>query len=165
MGDTGHAYLFDISEGRQGVIETLDIMVRLAREYAIDPRIVMTARSLLLGLPPKAWRREVKALFNFVQKHIRYTPDTADVELIMTPTRLLDVRAGDCDDKSLLLATLLRSIDKPARFKAIGFQPGELSHVYVQARIGEEWISLDPSEAYPMGWEAPDARDIAIKTI
>lgn len=162
MSDTGQDYVFQISDGRQGVLETLDIMRRLALEYAQDSRIILTSRMLLNGVPPKAWKKEIRAQFVFVQKHIRYTKDTRDAELLMTPTRLLDIRAGDCDDKSLLLASLLLSIDHPARFKAVGFVPGELSHVYVQARCGEEWIALDPSENFPMGWEPPDIRDQSV---
>ena len=162
MGDTGQDYLYHISDGRAGVKETLDIMAKLAREYSIVPRIILTSRMLLSGVPPKAWKKEIRALFNFVQKHIRYTRDTSETELLMTPTRLLDIRSGDCDDKSLLLATLLLSIDHPVRFKAVGFEPGVLSHVYVQAKCGADWIALDATENFGMGWEPPDIRDLEI---
>ncbi len=138
-------------------------MAKLAREYGgTDPRVIQTARMLTMGIPPKSWRKEIRALFNFVQKHIRYVKDPTDTELLVSPTRLLDLRSGDCDDKSLLLAALLVAIDHPARFKAVGFETDSLTHVYVQAKVGEDWIALDTSENFPMGWEPPDIRDMTV---
>jgi len=65
---------------------------------------------------------------------------------------------GDCDDKSILLASLLGSIGHSSRFVAIGYRPNEYAHVFVEtiAAGGEgNWIALDPTEDVPMGWRPP----------
>lgn len=104
---------------------------------------------------------EVRALFMFVRDRVRYTRDPVGVELLQTPTRVLRERVGDCDDKSILLAALLRAVGHPARvaFRAIAanpFFPGQFSHVYVIARVGQREIPLDPTPPKArMGWEYP----------
>jgi transglutaminase-like putative cysteine protease len=62
------------------------------------------------------------------------------------------MRAGDCDDKSVLLAALLESIGHPTRFVAIGFQPDDFEHVFVETKIADRWISLETTEPVEIGW-------------
>jgi len=145
-----------LSSGRAGVIETLGIMRKLVRHYKRDPHIMEVARAVVAMLPAKNWRAENAAMLDFVRNEIRYTADVNGVETLYTPDKLLDVRQGDCDDMATLLATLLESIGHPTRFKAVGFAPDELSHVYVQVRDGTEWVSLDATENERVGWEPED---------
>lgn len=150
---------FDISAGVEGVKETLALMSRLTKEYKRHPFIITTARLQLLMLPARNWRAEAEALCRFVQNAVRYTLDTADVELLITPDVLLtQIKAGDCDDMSLCLAALLEAVGHKTRFVACGFTVGDLTHVFVQTRVGEKWLSLDPSEAHAPGWEPPDMK-------
>ena len=66
------------------------------------------------------------------------------VEVVQTPTYTLTNQFGDCDDKSTLLATMLESIGHPCRFVAIGYtRSGEFEHVFVETRVGANWLGLD----------------------
>jgi transglutaminase-like putative cysteine protease len=103
-----------------------------------------TALSLTNGVRQKDWVGEVNSLFRWVRDHIRYVRDINGVETLQTPVVTMEVAAGDCDDKSTLLATLLESIGHPTRFVAAGYQaPGRYSHVYVETKLGSRWVPLD----------------------
>lgn len=150
---------FDISAGIEGVKETLALMSRLVKEYKRNAYIITVSRLALMGVPARNWRMEAEQLCRFVQNAVRYTLDVDEVETIIAPDVLLrDIKAGDCDDMSLAVATLIESIGGKTRFVACGFAPQELSHVFVQARVGAGWISLDASEAFAPGWEPPDMK-------
>jgi transglutaminase-like putative cysteine protease len=127
--------------------ETLGHMVRLARQYKKDIGIVTLARQLIEGAPGRANQKNyadfIRILQNFVRDKIRYVQDIKNIETIQTPTRTLEIRTGDCDDKSLLLAALLESIGIPARFLALGYNGENYSHVIVEARLGQRWLPLE----------------------
>ena len=143
--------VFRISEGSEGVRETLVLMRSIVRKAKSDPLVITTARSITRMVPQKNWRGEVEALFRFVRDRIRYVMDPNDVEALSTPERLLSIGAGDCDDKATLLAALLEAIGHPSRFVAVWFEPGSLTHVYVEAKIGQDWIPLETTEMIAMG--------------
>jgi transglutaminase-like putative cysteine protease len=114
------------------------------------------ALRLVAQLRPKDYAAEVGALHRFVRDEIRYVRDIAGVETVQTPERTLANAQGDCDDKSTLLAALLQAIGHPARFEAVGFSPGQWSHVLVSALVGGRWLPLETTVpgAGP-GWYPP----------
>jgi hypothetical protein len=89
-----------------------------------------------------------KALFYFVRDELDYVQDPASYEYIKTAQEALVNSGGDCDDASLLLASLLAAVGVEARFV---FVP---RHVYVEAYLPDAlsrytdehgWVSLDPT--------------------
>jgi transglutaminase-like putative cysteine protease len=149
--------LGELPPGEPGTRATLRAMRRLVDRFKTDSRVRDAARSLTQGLQPKAYAQEVHALFAFVRDGIRYLRDTHGVETLQTPVATLELEAGDCDDKSTLLAAMLESIGHPARFVAEGYRaPGAYEHVYVRTRIGNSWFSLDPTvQTATVGWSPP----------
>lgn len=146
-------FLGELPPGEPGTSATLQLMRRVVNQYKRDPAVRETALSLIAGLRPKDWRGEIKALFEFVRDHIRYTRDIRGLETLQIPTVTLDNSAGDCDDKSTLLAALLESIGHPTRFVAVGYsKPGAYSHVYVETKLGASWLPLDATVQRPLGW-------------
>lgn len=138
---------------------TLEYMRRFVNEYKTHPAIRETALSLTKSLPQKDFNGEIRALFNFVQNHIRYIKDVYDVETIQTPIKTLEYGQGDCDDKSSLLAALLESIGHKTRFKAVGFAPGQISHVLLEVEQFGQWVSLETTEPVALGWSPPQVRE------
>lgn len=147
----------EIPDGKEGVAATLRLMRRIVRQYKSNQRLRLLAMELCKPLDGtrKNYAQQVQRLFSFVQNHIGYLRDIRGVETIQTPDVTLQLGAGDCDDKSTLLATLLESCGHPTRFYAMGFFPGRFSHVIVQTKIGTKWISLDATEPHAAGWEPP----------
>ena len=96
------------------VAATLRTMVRLARRYKRDPAIVQLARELVSNVKQPGCLGDIKALHAFVRDDIRFTSESAGIDVVRAPTVVLEMRAGDCIDKPALLATLLQAIGKPA---------------------------------------------------
>ncbi len=170
------AQTLSIPSGRAGVQATLSLMVRLVRKYKAHPLIRETARALVQGCADRDYDCEIAALQAFVRDQIRYTADVAGVETLQSPVVTLGyfepafgeyqgggVASGDCDDKSILLASLLQAVGIPGAFCAVQIEgSGVYSHVLVEARLrrrsGVEYVPLETivPEAGP-GWFPPDA--------
>jgi transglutaminase-like putative cysteine protease len=144
-----------IPSGAAGVRATLKIMRDLVRQGKKSPKIRQQALALTQHLKQKDKVGEVHALFEFVRDHIRYVRDVHEVETLHTAERVLEQRAGDCDDKAVLLASLLESIGYPTRFLAMGRKPGYFEHVIVETRPFGNWIALETTNAVPLGYMPP----------
>jgi transglutaminase-like putative cysteine protease len=146
------ATLQAIPDGKAGTVATLKIMRDVTKAGKTSLVIRNLALSLISGLSQKDWFNELKVLHAFVRDQIRYVKDIRGVETVQTPEVTLSLRAGDCDDKSVLLAALLESIGHPTAFVAIGFKPDDFVHVFVESRIGTKWIPLETTEPVNVGW-------------
>jgi transglutaminase-like putative cysteine protease len=145
--------LLEIADGPEGTRQTLRIMRQLVRAGKVSPLIRTTAVDIVGGLRQKDWLGQVKAIHEFVRDRIRYVRDIRGVETLHTPERVLEQRAGDCDDKSVLASALLESLSHPTRLTAIGFKPQKFSHVYPETKIGEKWVTVETTEPVKLGWE------------
>jgi transglutaminase-like putative cysteine protease len=146
------ATLQAIPDGKAGTVATLKIMREVTKAGKKSLPVRNLALSLIGELPQKDWFNEVKILHRFVRDNIRYVKDIRGVETVQTPDVSLVLKAGDCDDKSVLLASMLEAIGHPTRFVAIGFQPDDFAHVFVESRIGTSWLPLETTEPVEVGW-------------
>lgn len=137
---------------------TLQMMSGLVKNGRKNSIVRAKALNLTQDLPQKDGIGEIRKLFDYVQNSIRYVRDIHNVETLAPPEQTMSQESGDCDDKAVLLASLLEAIGHPTRFVAVGFQPENYSHVFVDTRVGPpgKWLSLDPTEPYPMGWRPPN---------
>lgn len=143
-------------------------MAQLTRKGLRDQRIrnlavALTTRGFLngTGLQQKDFAGEARRLHAFVRDQIRYVQDTDGVELLHEPVTLLQTGAGDCDDKAILLASLLGSIGHRTRFIAVAFEPGRFSHVWVQDYLNGRWVDLETTEPLPFGTAVPTGGAVA----
>ena len=145
--------------GDGSIVATLREMVSMVKTWRLAPVILQRATRLVRSCPEKNWRCEVAVLHAFVRDRVRYQMDVNTVETLRTPELVLQERAGDCDDKSVLLASLLEATGHPARFIALAFgpPPAPYSHVLVETRLGDEWIALETTERKPLGWKPQGA--------
>ncbi len=132
-------------------------MKSLIRAGAKDFYVRQKAIDILLekGVSPKHYLGEIKALFEWVQRNVRYTKDPFRVEVLHSARRMLELRAGDCDDMSILLGSMLEAIGHPVRLVLVGpdpLQPRLFSHVYPEVYHKGRWIPLDATMSHPMGW-------------
>lgn len=149
--------LQQIPSGYQGTVRTLKHIIDLVKQGAKDFHVRQTAIEILLQrrIRAKDYLGEIKALFEWVQQNIRYTKDTFRVEVLHSARRMLELRAGDCDDMSILLGAMLESIGHPVRLVIIGPDPLRqdlFTHIYLEVFHKGRWISLDATMPYPMGW-------------
>lgn len=156
-----NATLHMIPDGASGIGATLSMMSALSRDGRKSMLVRETALCLISGFDQKDYSSEVRALHAFVRDSIRYVQDPDECELIQTPDKTIELCAGDCDDKSILLAALLGSIGYVARYRAIGFQPGIFEHVYVETKLRERWIPLETTEPVEAGWQPDESTIVA----
>lgn len=145
------ATLQGLPSGTAGAQATVRTMRQLVRDAVRDP--AQQIRETALRIIGNAnFTDQVRAIQQWVQTSIRYVRDPPDVELVQTPQVTLQLRAGDCDDQSVLTASLLHSIGHPAQFIAVGLNGGPLSHVMVQTLIGQRWVGVETILPRPLGW-------------
>ena len=169
LADAPPASLVPIRSGDAGVTDTLKLMAQVARQYKINPLLRQTSARIVQGCPAKNERCEVSALQAWVSTNIRYTGDVLDYETIQTPDYTLQEGYGDCDDQSVLMATLLMAIGIPAAYCAMGVSGGPFSHVLPVAILREHTqvvylpcettVTRDPLNGRSIGpgWWPPDA--------
>lgn len=149
-----------IPKGYEGTRKTVELIANLVREGAKDFCVRQTAIEILLrnGIRGKDYPGEIRALFEWVKRNVRYTRDIHRVELLHTARRMLELRAGDCDDMTILLCAMLKSIGHPVRLALVGFNPKKkqlFTHIYLEVFCRGRWIPLDPTVRRPMGWAPP----------
>ena len=153
------AQLQTIPNGDAGVAATLRIMKNMARASLKTHHQTVRNFALLIvqDVTPRDWAGEVEAMQQWVRDQIKYRQDPDDIELVQTPEKTLEFAAGDCDDKSTLLASLLLAIGHPARFRAMALEGGyEFTHVMTQSKIADRWVNLETIIAgAPIGWAPP----------
>lgn len=147
--------LLELPEGVAGIKATLDLMREIVIEYRKNEMVRELTANLVKDLRSKDYAGEIRKVHEYVRDQIRYLRDVHEVETLHTPDEILFRKQGDCDDKSILVASMLQSIGHPVRFVAIGFAPGEYEHVYPETRIGNRWVSVETTEDVNVGWN-PD---------
>jgi hypothetical protein len=146
-----------IPTGFAGTRRTAAHVARLIREGSSDFYVRQKAIDIVLarGVAPKDYIGEIDALFRWVQRHVRYTKDPFQVEVLHAPRRMLELKAGDCDDMTILLGALVKSIGHPVRLVLTGpnaRRPDLFSHIYLEAQHQGDWIPLDATMPFGMGW-------------
>jgi len=145
--------LMTIPGGVGGTKATLKMMAKAVKEGRLDAIVRDRARRCVEHCAQQNYTHEVREVFAFVRDFIRYLQDPVECELLQHPVVTLDIRSGDCDDKSILLAAMLESIGHKCRFVAIGYtKPADFEHVFVETLIGEDWIPLDATANVDAGW-------------
>ena len=127
----------------------------LTKQGKKDPLVRRVALNLTQHLKQKDRMGEVRAIFNFIRDRIRYVRDINGVETLHEAQQVLKQSSGDCDDKCILLASMLESIGYPTRFVALAFAPNQYTHVIVETRPYGKWIALETTLPVRMGWTPP----------
>jgi len=155
-------FVLKVPSGKAGTLVTARIIARMIRAGAKDFYVRQRAIQIFRQSQVKAKDRfgEVRSLFDWVRRNVRYTRDIFRVELLHSARRMLELKAGDCDDMTILLGAMLRSTGHPVRLVLVGFRPKRphlYSHIYPEVLVGSRWLALDATMQRPIGW-APPAR-------
>lgn len=149
-----------VPRGPKSTQVTASIIGRLiydgAKDFYVRQKAIAIFRAY--GVRPKNRMGEACALFDFVKRNIRYTRDIFRVELLHSARRMLELRAGDCDDMTILLGAMLMSTGHPVRLVLAGFRrhkPHSYSHIYPEVNVRGRWIAIDATVDKPIGWAPP----------
>jgi transglutaminase-like putative cysteine protease len=150
-----------LTDSNKATYESVEVIKRLIEEGKKDYVIRRLAEKIIQYIPPKDYAQEVRSIYSFITKRLRYTKDINRVETVHRARDLLrwHLKAADCDDFVILTGALLESIGHPVRIVIIGSNPKnkeDYSHIYLHVKVKDKWISLDGSvPGAKMGWEAP----------
>jgi hypothetical protein len=149
---------------------TIEAMADMASADSHSPEIRRIAGSLggrdRSGLAQAAFWHVRRGL-RFVRDSALASPlgrvlDPQHAEILIRPVDIIRMPegSGDCDDFSMLLASILLAADIPVLFVAVAADPEapeRYSHVYVRAEVRPgEWMALDASHGSYPGWEVAD---------
>ena len=153
--------LSNIPGGIPGTRKTIQEMYRHTVAGSHDPLVLRTAALMVSGIPERDYVGEAEAIYAGVRSLVRFVRDPSDAEFVSAPWQILRRGAGDCDDLSVLVSALARSIGFDTAFetvKANRLHPEQFSHVYALIDVpGRGWIPADASGDHEIGWRPPAA--------
>lgn len=110
--------------------------------YPIDAKEIKTLLAQMISQEMPAYER-AQILWKWVREEIKVQARSGLPRVLET----LQERAGDCNEQSALLTTLMRSAGVPAEqvfgLVALGNQAGY--HAWVRVWLDGEWIEIDPA--------------------
>jgi transglutaminase-like putative cysteine protease len=152
-------------------VDTIHKMIAIARTSSSDSSVVHEVNTLLSNLHSNPSKREIaRAIYLWIKSHVKFEEDEKilasqlgyeDVhqELLISPPVLLSMpkRMGDCDDFSMLAASMLLAAQIPCGFVTIAVdknEPNRFSHVFVKCYLTDEGnaVNFDCSHGTHLGW-------------
>jgi hypothetical protein len=132
--------------GVDGIKDTLSHMQRMVNRVFTSEVIRMQAASAIQHCSSHDKTCQCASLLAWVQRKMVFIRDPSGVEALHDPLAVANVIQrggrpfGDCDDFSMYLAALMKSVGLPATFRAVGYMGKNLAHVYV---VGPQGMQLD----------------------
>ena len=112
-----------------------------------DPQMRQLGLAVTQHCPARDDRCELKAIFDFVVRNVRYTGDIAHKDTFQTALRTLQFGGGDCDDHSVLCAVLAMENGFDFKFRITSNTGASWDHIFGMAGIPKHsprgWITLD----------------------
>jgi len=142
---------------------TMAKMASIIKESSRNYMVRELASSIVENGPEKDQRFEVESIFRWFKNRYRYVKDPHGTEMLQSPLVAIQkwsnnkIWSGDCDDATIVLLSLYKSIGYPVAIRAASYRPdGKLTHVYGLVSIYNIWIPIDGIKINgQVGWEAP----------
>jgi len=147
--------------GDRGTEFTIDKIRELVHAGMTDQIINRQAMAIVhaAGVQAFDFVGEIRAVFDWVRRNIRFFQDVEGVETLRTAREILTIRGGDCDDiNAVLMSSLLMTIGHNVRLVTISSDadaPGVFSHIYCEVEIGGQWVPLDAARRDPAFGKGP----------
>lgn len=167
-----------IADGAKGNYQTVEVMREVAHKMKGQPLVREMALYILrkAGVKSQNFVDEARAIGQFVQKNVRYVRDTYGIEQLHSPILMIEqirkgTAQGDCDDMSLLIATLLLAVGASPSFRIVRYKSnsGPFNHIYVTVedrnyRGKKERLAIDAIiKDRAIGYEVPHKSGEEIK--
>jgi transglutaminase-like putative cysteine protease len=138
--------------------ERLASIQNLVHKSVQDPEMRKLALQITSHCPERDGECEARAVYDYVKANVRYTGDIAPIkfpsgqvdgiDLYQSARRTLEFGGGDCDDQSILVATLLALNGITPRLRVMKERKSDdWSHIFPLAGLPKlqptDWVSLD----------------------
>ena len=145
-GEHGPAVAVDF----ENIDEQLRFLRKMVSQFRQAPQIRNLAVEIIRkeGVPSRDKKEQALTLARWVRDNIYYVHELP--ERFQLPTETLRIKAGDCDDHTTLLASLLESVGIPSQlvcmsldggwahiFPAAAMNTGKLLHLDTTAKSGD----------------------------
>lgn len=164
-----------IPNGNAGIMVSAGKIVELIREYsgnedpASQERIRFLAEDITRPCRSKDYLCNVRRIYDWMLKNIKWDRDPDGKEMLRSPIVTLDRRVGDCDDHTILMGSLIKSMGIPVRIVLVAsYKPEVFNHVLIEALVPVEdklkWIAVDTTplnvngKLFPFGVRPPAHR-------
>ncbi len=136
-------------------------------QWTGNPLLVdFTAKLIkLMNVPERNEQALVRAIQKFAQYKVKFFREKP--ERFASPLRTIVWGIGDCDDKSVLIASILRTFRLPVKLKFIRYESlqkdgtvKKVSHVYPLVKINGKWTAVESVHKWPLGVD-PEQRALA----
>lgn len=162
-----------LRKGKPGSLQTAAQMANLVREDAVkDEGLERFAKQILVNnkLDSHSNPRAVAdALYDYTRQLTYVFDPEGSADAIGSARQTIRNGYGDCDDLSVLLATLLAMVGFKPSFTLARYADtadSSFDHVYVSVDIAGERIPFDPvARTHGSGWESPRAKERIIVPI
>jgi transglutaminase-like putative cysteine protease len=125
-----------------------------------DPLLVEFLARLIdiANVPARDPKRLARAIQLYSARKIKFFRERP--ERFQSPLRTVAFGIGDCDDKSIFIASSLRTFRIPVRLKFMRYDAQQengsmmrVGHVWPEAMIDGKWIPLESVREYPWGYD------------
>jgi len=159
--------------------ERIGFLANLVEEGSQNSTVREFTLNLLNQMKVDSYDRmgEITAIFKFVRDYFSYRNHVFGRDSFTTAQRTLQMYldtgrgSGDCDQYSVLIASMLMTVGIPAAFRIMTTDPNQsYHHIYPLAgyhlgKNDEKWIPMDATnKSAKLGWEPryADKRDYKI---
>jgi len=158
--------VMQMPRGNAGTAKTLKIMRALVHQAVVSVQMQEFAYRVVQNVAGHNFAGEIRQCFYYVRDGITYRRDPKGVELVKHPKHTIRQGVGDCDDKSILLATLLTILGREVAFVVSSKDGRNWDHVYVAVKHEGRWVALDPTnERAEPGWQVPARKRYAVSAL
>jgi len=124
------------------VRQFLKAILGLIKQGSRDLKVRELALTITREAPDD--REKARRLFEWAKQKLVFARDPFKLEDIQTARRTLKLQAGDCDDFTVLMGSMLESIGIPAAVHLVRTRPaGEFNHIYPAAKTRAGELALD----------------------
>jgi hypothetical protein len=163
-----------VHRGITSIRQRLNLIAKRIHISVIKPQTAIDGRQYMLkdfthflirGTPqhgPGSEEDPIEAVFRYVENNIEYRQDPTHYDYYMGAGRIINSRAGDCDDMTILLCSMLDTVGYMTGARVIS-PDGKSWHIY--ALVGVEpahngqptdVVPLDAAYGDEPGWEPAD---------
>lgn len=135
--------------GAAGIVQTVGLMRAMTNNSIDHPIIRQHAARATEHVGRKDAKTAAVAIGEWVRSHVRYVPDPLRKENLTEPWKIAKAIAegrkvfGDCDDMSMYVAAMAKSIGMQPTFHAAG-RGNQFHHVYTEIA----GIPIDPTVSF-----------------
>lgn len=132
--------------GAAGIVQTMGLMKAMTNQAIDHPLIRRYAAQATEGVPRGNPKQSAVAIGEWVRVKVRYLPDPLHQEHLTAPATMIQAIDqgkkvfGDCDDMSMLVAAMTKSIGLQPIFHGVG-RGKTFHHVYTEVN----GIPVDPT--------------------